>query len=61
MLFHDHSPVTPDDLWTPYKQLSKVVEASLTGRTADSSNLNLELYLRKYKPNFVNLLKNPVI
>lgn len=54
------SIVTPDDLWTPFKQLNKVVEAHLTGRASDSSNLNLELYLRKYKQNFINLLKNPV-
>lgn len=48
----------PDDVWTPYKQLQKIVGSHLSGQSTDHSNL--EATLRKYKQNFVNLLKNSV-
>lgn len=49
---------TPDDLWTPYKHLNKVVESFLSGKATENSTF--ELTLRKFKQNFINLLKNSV-
>ncbi|EDW56225.1 GM22996 [Drosophila sechellia] len=46
-----------EDMWTPYKHLYSVFQASVSngsGFTAD-----LEQCLKKYKPNFTNLLRNP--
>lgn len=56
-----NSAVTPDDMWTPYKQLHKVVETYLIGRAPEGSISNLELMLQKHKPDFINVLKNSVI
>ncbi|XP_035778429.1 nuclear pore complex protein Nup205-like [Anopheles albimanus] len=53
---------TPDDLWTPYKYLLNRVEHCLLPQDelADTNNaVNLEGLLRKYKQNFISLLKNP--
>ncbi|XP_037026300.1 nuclear pore complex protein Nup205 [Bradysia coprophila] len=47
---------TPDDLWTPCKHLNKVVDSFLSGKATEISTL--ELTLRKFKQNFINLLKN---
>ena len=52
--------VTPDDMWTPFKQLQRVVETFLSKRAPDGSLANLELILQKHKPDFINLLKNSV-
>lgn len=49
---------TPDDLWTPYKHLNKVVDSFLGGKATENSTF--ELTLRKFKQNFINLLKNSV-
>lgn len=50
----------PDDMWTPFKQLQRVVETYLSRRAPDGSIANLELTLQKHKPDFINLLKNSV-
>lgn len=47
-------------MWTPYKQLQRVVESYLTGVAAEGSIAHLEIALQKYKPDFINLLKNSV-
>lgn len=51
---------TPDDMWTPFKQLQRVVETYLSKRVSDDSLATLELTLQKHKPDFINLLKNSV-
>lgn len=51
---------TPDDMWTPFKQLQRVVETYLSKRAPDGSLANFELILQKHKPDFINLLKNSV-
>lgn len=50
----------PDDMWTPFKQLQRVVDTFLTKRAPDGSLASLELILQKHKPDFINLLKNSV-
>lgn len=45
-------------MWTPYKQLQKIIDFHLAGHSSDTSEL--EIVLRKYKQNFINLLKNSV-
>lgn len=52
--------VTPDDMWTPYKQLHRVVETYLSQCAPEGSIANLELALQKHKTDFINLLKNSV-
>lgn len=52
--------VTPDDMWTPFKQLQRVVETYLSKRAPDGSLATLELLLQKHKPDFINLCKNSV-
>lgn len=47
-------------MWTPYKQLQRVVETFLANRAPDGSLANLELLLQKHKPDFINLLRNSV-
>lgn len=47
-------------MWTPFKQLHRVVETYLSKRAPEGSLANLELTLQKHKPDFVNLLKNSV-
>lgn len=51
---------TPDDMWTPFKQLHRTVETCLSKRAPAGSLANLELTLQKHKSDFVNLLKNAV-
>lgn len=50
----------PDDMWTPFKQLHRVVETNLSKRAPEGSLANLELTLHKHKSDFINLLKNSV-
>lgn len=52
--------VAPDDMWTPYKQLHKVVETYLIGRAPEGSISSLELVLQKHRTDFINVLKNSV-
>lgn len=59
-MYFNFISVTPDDMWTPYKQLQKVVETYLTGRAPEGSISNLELVLQKHKPDLINVLKNSV-
>lgn len=47
-------------MWTPYKQLHKVVETYLIGRAPEGSISTLELMLQKHKPDFINVLRNSV-
>ncbi|XP_071943661.1 nuclear pore complex protein Nup205-like [Antedon mediterranea] len=44
--------------WSPYKDLYHIVDAAITQKTPDSY-YDLELALRKYKPDLISLLKNP--
>lgn len=50
--------VLPDDMWTPFKHLNKLVDSHLHGHVSDTSAL--EAGLRKYKQIFGNVLKNSV-
>lgn len=52
--------VTPDDMWTPYKRLHKVIETYLIGRAPEGSISSLELVLQKHRTDFINVLKNSV-
>lgn len=47
-------------MWTPFKQLQRVVVDFLSQRAPDGSMATLELILQKHKPDFINLLKNSV-
>lgn len=47
-------------MWTPFKQLQRVVDTFLSQRAPDGSMATLELILQKHKPDFINLLKNSV-
>lgn len=60
MIFVAKISATPDDMWTPFKQLQRVVETYLSKRAPEGSLANLEFILQKHKPDFVNLLKNSV-
>lgn len=51
--------VTPDDMWTPFKHLHKVVETYLLGRAPEGTISSLELILQKHRTDFVNILRNP--
>ncbi|XP_033102050.1 nuclear pore complex protein Nup205-like isoform X2 [Anneissia japonica] len=44
--------------WSPYKELCNTVDTAITQKTPDSY-YDLEVALRKYKPDFISLLKNP--
>ena len=45
--------------WRPYKELQAVVERSLYKKTPEVYH-ELEVALKKFKPDFISLLKNPV-
>lgn len=49
----------PEDMWTPYKHLYKVIEKSLMSSDKNSIS-ELDMCLKKYKQTFTTLLKNPV-
>lgn len=59
-LIFDENAVVPDDMWTPFKQLQRIVETFLSNRAPEGSLANLELLLQKHKPDFINLLRNSV-
>lgn len=46
-------------LWAPYRALQDVVNAAIHKREAGSIH-DLELALRRHKPDFISLLKVPV-
>ncbi|XP_037929221.1 nuclear pore complex protein Nup205-like [Teleopsis dalmanni] len=48
----------PEDMWTSYKNLNKIVNQALA-QPSSTSLTDLELCLRKYKQNFASILKNP--
>ena len=45
--------------WTPIKSLASIVEAAVL-KKRPGMKYDLEVALRKHKPHFVALLKNPV-
>ncbi|XP_075154690.1 nuclear pore complex protein Nup205 [Haematobia irritans] len=48
----------PDDMWSPFKQLYKVIEQTIVNPN-EAAISNLEVYLKRHKQIFVNLLRNP--
>lgn len=46
-------------VWRPYKELQAVVERSLYKKSPEVYH-ELEVSLKKFKPDFISLLKNPV-
>lgn len=46
-------------VWSPYKELLRIVESALLRKQSDAIQ-DLELALRKHKPDFISLLLNPV-
>lgn len=48
----------PDDMWTPYKHLHKLIGAHLHGHHTETTGL--ETALRTYRQVFVNVLNNSV-
>ena len=46
--------------WAPYKELLGIVSAALLRRDPDVYH-SLDAQLKKHKPDFISLLKNPVI
>ena len=46
-------------MWSPYKELYHVVDSAICRKQADAIQ-ELEIVLRKHKPDFISLLQNPV-
>ena len=46
-------------LWVPFKELHQIVTAAIQKKQPDAIQ-DLESLLRKHKPDFISLLKNPV-
>lgn len=46
-------------VWAPYKELAGVVNSAIMNQQPDAYYA-LEAILKKHKPDFVSLLKNPV-
>ena len=46
-------------MWSPFKELYHVVETALYKKQPDAVH-DLEVVLRKHKPDFISLLTNPV-
>ena len=46
-------------IWRPYKELQAIVERSLYKKRPEVYH-DLEVALKKFKPDFISLLKNPV-
>lgn len=47
-----------EDMWTPYKRLYTIFQLAITN--PNDVTIDLELYLKKFKQNFINFLRNPV-
>ncbi|KAM7343656.1 nuclear pore complex protein Nup205 [Cochliomyia hominivorax] len=50
--------VIPDDMWSPFKQMYKIIEQAILSPTEDLM-ANLEMCLKRNRQVFTNLLKNP--
>ncbi|XP_023291874.2 nuclear pore complex protein Nup205 [Lucilia cuprina] len=50
--------VIPDDMWSPFKQMYKIIEQTILSPTEDLM-ANLEMCLKRNRQVFANLLKNP--
>lgn len=46
-------------LWGPFKELEQTVQAAIHRKLPDAIH-DLEIALKKHKPDFIALLKNPV-
>lgn len=46
-------------IWRPYKDLLEIVERAVYRKRPEYQH-DLEVALKKFKPDFLNLLKNPV-
>ena len=46
-------------MWTPFKELSRVINAVIL-KKEPNAYYRLEVELKKHKPDFTSLLKNPV-
>lgn len=46
-------------VWAPFKELGRVVNAAILKKDPNAY-YNLETELKKHKPDFLSLLKNPV-
>lgn len=46
-------------VWAPFKELMSVVNAAILRRDPEVYH-NLDTQLKKHKPDFINLLRNPV-
>ena len=46
-------------IWAPFKELASVVNAAILKKQPDAF-YSLEAILKKHKPDFISLLKNPV-
>jgi len=46
-------------VWAPFKELYSIVNAAILRRDPEVYH-NLDIQLKKHKPDFINLLKNPV-
>lgn len=46
-------------LWGPFKELEQTVQAAIHRKIPDAVH-DLEIALKKHKPDFIALLKNPV-
>jgi nuclear pore complex protein Nup205 len=46
-------------IWRPYKELLEIVERAVYQKRPEYQH-DLELALKKFKPDFMTLLKNPV-
>jgi nuclear pore complex protein Nup205 len=51
--------LTEAQLWGPYKELEKTVDAAIRKKQLDAVH-DLEVALKRHKPDFISLLKNPV-
>ena len=46
-------------VWAPFKELASVVHTAIAQRQSEAF-YSLETILKKHKPDFLSLLKNPV-
>lgn len=53
------SSLKSEDMWTPYKELQRIVESAVSHPDDDRSR-GLEEALRNHKQNFITLFANPV-
>ena len=46
-------------VWSPYKELHHTIESAIVRKSPDAIQ-DLEVVLRKHKPDFISLLSTPV-